>query len=328
MAPPRRQRRPLPGARVRPVHVLDHLRGRTGRPRPDDRDAVPPRRTARPARHLHLDAGRGAGACGFLTEPEAELARRASSSHPPATPSWAPESRSPSVTTRQRFRAELGVEGPFLYYAGRREWGKGWDDLVAAFVALVRQPPDRSPAGHVRRRRDRRSRPTSPTGSSTSASSPTSSATARWRPPASYVQPSALESFSRTVLEAWVAGTPVVANAESAVVSWHVERSGSGLLYRSRAELIEALRFVADEPAAAAALADGAAGPTSKPTTGGRRCSTAWRRPSTPGSPTDTAPSGVDAASCRHRHRPRRRLDPGSSRRHRARLGPLPTCCS
>ena len=30
---------------------------------------------------------------------------------------------------------------------------------------------------------------------------------------AAYVQPSAMESFSRTVMEAWLAGTPVIANA-------------------------------------------------------------------------------------------------------------------
>ena len=70
-----------------------------------------------------------------------------------------------------------------------------------------------------------------------------------------YVQPSVMESFSRTVMEAWAAGTPVVANAGSAVVAWHVERSGAGLLYRSEQELIETLRFVADEPDAATRVA-------------------------------------------------------------------------
>ena len=70
-----------------------------------------------------------------------------------------------------------------------------------------------------------------------------------------YVQPSAMESFSRTVMEAWLAGTPVIANAESDVVSWHVERSEAGLTYRSPSELVECLRFVASQPEAAAGLA-------------------------------------------------------------------------
>ena len=70
-----------------------------------------------------------------------------------------------------------------------------------------------------------------------------------------YVQPSTLESFSRTVMEAWLAGTPVVANRGSAVVRWHCERSGAGLLYDDDAELEQCLRFVAEAPDAAAALA-------------------------------------------------------------------------
>ena len=71
------------------------------------------------------------------------------------------------------------------------------------------------------------------------------------------IPPRMMASFSRTVLEAWAAGTPVVANAGSAVVSWHIERSEAGLRYRNGHELVEALRFIADEPEAAAKLAAG-----------------------------------------------------------------------
>ena len=34
-----------------------------------------------------------------------------------------------------------------------------------------------------------------------------------------YLQPSRYESFSRTIMEAWLAGTPVIANAGSDVVA-------------------------------------------------------------------------------------------------------------
>ncbi|MCB0963408.1 MAG: glycosyltransferase, partial [Acidimicrobiales bacterium] len=74
---------------------------------------------------------------------------------------------------------------------------------------------------------------------------------------AAYVQPSALESFSRTVMEAWLAGTPVIANAASAVVAWHCDRAGAGLTYEDDAELEQCLRFVAEDPTDAAALAAG-----------------------------------------------------------------------
>ena len=72
---------------------------------------------------------------------------------------------------------------------------------------------------------------------------------------AAYVQPSALESFSLTVLEAMAAGTPVVANGAGAVVRNHLERSGAGLVYHGPAELVECLNFIADRPDAAQALA-------------------------------------------------------------------------
>ena len=70
-----------------------------------------------------------------------------------------------------------------------------------------------------------------------------------------YVQPSPMESFSRTIMEAWLAGTPVIANAESDVVAWHCERSEAGLLYRDEYEFGQALLFVAEAPKAAAAIA-------------------------------------------------------------------------
>ncbi len=72
-----------------------------------------------------------------------------------------------------------------------------------------------------------------------------------------YLQPSALESFSRTIMESWLAGTPVIANGQSAVVRWHCERSGAGLLYETSEELAACLDFVAQRPDQARRLAEG-----------------------------------------------------------------------
>ena len=52
-----------------------------------------------------------------------------------------------------------------------------------------------------------------------------------------YIQPSRMESFSRTIMEAWLAGTPVIGLAESDVVAWHCGRSGGGLMFSDAAEL-------------------------------------------------------------------------------------------
>jgi glycosyltransferase involved in cell wall biosynthesis len=56
-------------------------------------------------------------------------------------------------------------------------------------------------------------------------------------------------------MEAWLAGTLVIANEASDVVRWHCERSGAGLTFADEADLAQSLCFLADEPAAATALA-------------------------------------------------------------------------
>ena len=70
------------------------------------------------------------------------------------------------------------------------------------------------------------------------------------------VQPSRYEAFFRTIMEAWLAGVPVVANAGSDVVAWHCRRSGGGLLYTDPAELEQHFcALAADAPAAARSAA-------------------------------------------------------------------------
>jgi glycosyltransferase involved in cell wall biosynthesis len=52
-----------------------------------------------------------------------------------------------------------------------------------------------------------------------------------------YVQPSRMESFSRTIMESWLAGTPVLAIDGSQVVEWHCKRSGGGLVFSDGSQL-------------------------------------------------------------------------------------------
>lgn len=195
----------------------------------------------------------GARGLWFLTEPEADLAARLFD---------LPSRRSvvgAGITAvdhyePDRFRSAYDIDGPFLYFAGRREWGKGWLELLDAYGELVlRHPTDlllvTSGVGEVEVPPELSGRVID-VGFLDDEQRDNAMAAA-----SAYLQPSAMESFSRTVLEALAAGTPVVANAESAVVKWHIERSRAGLAYRGRAELVEALQFIADEPEAAAALA-------------------------------------------------------------------------
>jgi glycosyltransferase involved in cell wall biosynthesis len=129
------------------------------------------------------------------------------------------------------------LERPFAVCAGRREAGKGIPWLAGVFAEAVAcagidmdlvviGKGDMPPAPRVRdlgfledRERD----------------SAFAAATA-------YVQPSRMESFSRTTMEAWLAGTPVVALEGSEVVEWHCRRSGGGLLFSGAESLAEGLR--------------------------------------------------------------------------------------
>ena len=180
----------------------------------------------------------------FQTEPERDLAGRLFRL-PPRTAVIGSGIDAPASYDAEGFRRRHGITGDFLLFAGRREWGKGWPELLAHLGFASSALPDPvtlvtcgvGEIGAV------------PPGvrvvdlgylSDDERSNAMAAA-------AVYVQPSAMESFSRTIMEAWLAGTPVVANAASAVVRWHCERSGAGLTYRDRYELTECLRLLLDQ---------------------------------------------------------------------------------
>ena len=155
----------------------------------------------------------------------------------------------------QGFRARHGIEGRFVLYAGRREYAKGWDGLLRGLSGAIHRHDlpfslvtmgcgDMRVPDHLADR-------VVDLGFLSDDERDNCFAAAD-----AYLQPSTHEAFSRTVMESWLAGTPVIANAASAVVNWHCERSGAGLTYEDDLELEQCLCFVADEPEAAAALAE------------------------------------------------------------------------
>ncbi len=195
----------------------------------------------------------GARGIWFLSEPEAELADRLFQV-PRRFEVVGAGIEVPGAYDPDGFRSRYGITGPMVFYAGRREWGKGWLDLVEAFEIARRQAPRgltlvTSGVGD----------PNLAAGSGegivdlgfvTDAERNDAMAAAD-----AYVQPSSLESFSRTVLEAWLAGTAVIANSASDVVRWHVARSGAGVTYEGTAELVEALALVSRYPESYSRLA-------------------------------------------------------------------------
>jgi glycosyltransferase involved in cell wall biosynthesis len=188
----------------------------------------------------------------YLSGPEADLARELGLD-PGASDLTGAGVPVPDGYDAAGFRARHGLSRPFLLYAGRREEGKGWPVLLAAFTDAVGRGADLDlvtmGVGEV--------------GAPPSVADrvhdlgflPDDEAPSAFAAAAAYVQPSRNESFSRTVMEAWMAGTPVLANAESAVVAWHCERSGAGVTWTGGDELSAAIEAVAVSPAAFEALA-------------------------------------------------------------------------
>jgi glycosyltransferase involved in cell wall biosynthesis len=189
----------------------------------------------------------------FLSEPEHALAHRLGpvAGHHRVVGAGVPV---PERYDPAGFRARHTLRRPFVLYAGRREALKGWDDLLRGYTTAVRRlgvdldlvsvgvGTVEAPRTVADRVIDLGFLPQEEVADAFAAA-------------AAYLQPSPNESFSRTVMEAWLAGTPVIASAAGAVVRWHCERSGAGLVYRDDDELAECLALVADAPDRLAALA-------------------------------------------------------------------------
>ena len=160
----------------------------------------------------------------------------------------------PSQYEPARFREKFGVDGPFVLFAGRREGAKGWERMLDAFAEAVRRYDlpfslVSMGSGEIRAPASIRSRVID-IGVVDDVDRDNAFAAAD-----AYIQPSQYEAFSRTIMEAWLAGTLVIANGHSAVVRWHCDRSGAGLTYDDPFEFAECLAFLADAPAAAEQLA-------------------------------------------------------------------------
>jgi glycosyltransferase involved in cell wall biosynthesis len=135
-----------------------------------------------------------------------------------------------------------GVADGFLLYAGRREWMKGWNEMLDNLAFAAGQ------LGRVL---------TLVTcGAGEVGAAPPGVEMVdlgflpdheRWNAFAAAglsLQPSVNESFSLSVLESWATGTPVLANAGSAVVAWHAARSHGALMYRDKYEFAAALSLL------------------------------------------------------------------------------------
>ena len=123
--------------------------------------------------------------------------------------------------------ATTPVEGPYLLYVGRVDEGKG-TRVLAAYVDAYRRHR-RSDiqlvlAGPVQDR---------PSGDGVVVLGEVDDATkwALYEGATTFVMPSAYESFSLVLMEAWSAGRAAIVNGASAVLREHCERSGGGVWF-------------------------------------------------------------------------------------------------
>ncbi|MBK5222920.1 MAG: glycosyltransferase [Acidimicrobiia bacterium] len=200
----------------------------------------------------------GAAGIWFLSDPERDLARRLFRLPAQHEVVGAPVHPTPPLVGTDAVRERLGITDRYVLFAGRREGAKNWPWLLDAYARVVEREP--LPLKLVTMGTGEVDPPVEiadqvvDLGFVSDDDHPHVFAGAD-----AYIQPSPYESFSRSIMEAWQVGTPVIANADSEVVAWHCERSGGGLVYRDVYEFEQALRFVAAQPEAAAAMAARAA---------------------------------------------------------------------
>ncbi|MCB2226931.1 MAG: glycosyltransferase family 4 protein [Desulfarculaceae bacterium] len=148
-----------------------------------------------------------------------------------------------------RFRRDFGLEEPFILYAGRKDPGKNTPLLVHYFLrykaegrgpqglklVLIGNLPAEIPPGgeahvldlgfvEIQQKHD------------------------AYAACEVFVQPSLMESFSRVIMEAWLAGSPVMVHADCPVTRDHALISGGGLAFGDYPHFAECLDYLLARP--------------------------------------------------------------------------------
>ena len=181
------------------------------------------------------------GVAGFMfnTEPERDLARRIFGI-PEAKCSVVGMGLEPFDVSRNAFAERTGVASPYIIYSGRREGGKGTPllcDYMQAFrgrtgkdVKLVFTgsgpiEADAALQAHI-----------IDLGFVSEQAKHEAMAGA-----VAFVHPSVFESLGIVLLESWLARTPALVHADSAVLRWQCRSSNAGLWFGSYPEFEEEL---------------------------------------------------------------------------------------
>jgi glycosyltransferase involved in cell wall biosynthesis len=138
------------------------------------------------------------------------------------------------------FRRKHRLYGPLVLYGGRIDPGKGCEELIEYFSSYVKDGGDATLALMGAKLMSLPEEPFIRFAGLLSDMERVQALEAA----TVVVCPSPYESLSLLALEALAAGTPVLANARSAVLVEHCVRSNGGLYYADRDEFVDCLKLL------------------------------------------------------------------------------------
>jgi glycosyltransferase involved in cell wall biosynthesis len=155
----------------------------------------------------------------------------------------APQQSSPVLARGAVFRRRHRLYGPVVLYGGRIDPGKGCEELIEYFSSYVSEGGEATLALMGAKLMSLPEEPFIRFAGMLSDRERVQAMEAA----TVVVCPSPYESLSLLALEAMAAGTPVLANARSAVLVEHCVRSNGGLYYADRDEFVEALKLLIND---------------------------------------------------------------------------------
>jgi glycosyltransferase involved in cell wall biosynthesis len=185
----------------------------------------------------------------FLTPAELDLARRLYALPPERLKLTGGGIDADFASNGDQFRSGYGITEPFLLYAGRRDATKNVPLLIDFFARVIDQTPNSSlklvliGAGKLPPLDPRTAKHIVDLGFVTQQDKYDAYAAAL-----ALCQPSINESFSIVMLEAWLAGTPVLVHADCAATRDHCVRSNGGLYFGTYDEFSGCVDFFLREP--------------------------------------------------------------------------------